>query len=143
MYSAFLSTVNQIFRDNDLVLTVWVADWSDALNDYGLLGQSGVNALQDMETYGGGSMEQELKYMNRFFSSIISDGVDHLPQAAVGLGCYKTDFWTFDSLNNVLRNITHRGGSKIAIFRLLMDGTNNWPPEYWWDSLDMFMNGTL
>ena len=143
LYKDFLTTVTSIFHKNGLVLTVWVANWSKALNNFGLLAESGVDELQDMETYGGYSMEQELKWMFEFLDDIGGDNKDNLSQAGVGLGCYQTTYWNQSLLNQMIGNMTQHGGYKIDVFRLLMDGKNNWPPTYWWKSLEMFMNGTL
>eukprot|EP01084_Bolivina_argentea_P109060 194932_1 len=145
LYKDFLTTVASIFHTNGLVLTVWVANWSKALSNFGLLAESGVDELQDMETYGNPnySFKQELEWMFGFLDSIGNDNKDSLSQAGVGLGCYQTSYWNYSLLNQAIGNMTQHGGYKIDIFRLLMDGKNNWPPNYWWTSLEMFMNGTL
>ncbi len=87
-------------------------------------------------------MNQEIAWMEGFMDSIQSS-TGSLSQAGVGLGPYKTDYWTPENLDFVIANFTGNGGERLDIFRLLMDGTNNWPPEYWWTSLEQFMNGTL
>ena len=141
LYMEFLTTITNIFHENNLILLVNVADWSDALNNFGYLAESGCDELHDIETYYASSMEQEVEYMMEFLDDIIDDRQDFLSQAGVGLGCYKTDFWNPTMLNQVIQNMTQNGGYKIDIYRL--DTQYDWPPQYWYQSLEMFMNGTL
>lgn len=144
LYEEFLNIVNGILTQHGLMLTVWVADWSNALNHYGTLAKSDINALQDMTTYPstpGIPFDVELGLMEQFLDEINS-GVGSIGQACVGLGCYRTKFWDSRKLDKLIDKYIESGGTKLCIFRLLMDGTNNWPPDYWYDSLEMFVNNS-
>lgn len=141
MYKDFLTVVNQILVENSLKLAVWVADWSPTLHNFGSLAESGINALQDMETYGGfDTMTTELDFMYEFLNGVNST-MKSMNQACVGLGPFEKSFWNVTRLNGMISNITAFGGTKLCIFRLLMDGQNNWPPDFWWDSLTTFIQG--
>lgn len=141
-YKQFLQSLTDILHEENLKLFIWVADWSDALDHYGILAQSGVDGLQDMTTYHKPTLEEELLqidlYMDEIYSSMQSYDV-----CGVGLGPYATKEWDERRLNEVLSHISSKGGNIVDIFRLLMDGTNDWPPDYWYTSLSKFMNGTL
>eukprot|EP01084_Bolivina_argentea_P314150 544120_1 len=143
LYTNFLTTVEEILYANNLQLTVWVANWSPAFNNFGLLATSNVDELCDMETYGGNggyTFQQVLNWMEGFVTSINKTRGD-FAQAGVGLGPYQTKWWTPDYLNWIIGNMTQIGGYKLDIFRLSQ--SDNWPPDYWWPYLDQFMNGTL
>eukprot|EP01084_Bolivina_argentea_P256255 431358_1 len=141
-YTNFLQSLTTILKTENLKLFIWVADWSEAINDYGLLVKSGVNALQDMTTYHKPTLEEELLQINYYMNQIYNS-VKSYDQCGIGLGPYAENEWNEKKLNIVLSNITNNGGYIVDIFRILMDGTNNWPPNYWYTSLDKFMNGTI
>eukprot|EP01064_Diplonema_japonicum_P030616 TRINITY_DN5247_c0_g1_i1.p1 TRINITY_DN5247_c0_g1~~TRINITY_DN5247_c0_g1_i1.p1 ORF type:complete len:300 (+),score=66.77 TRINITY_DN5247_c0_g1_i1:42-902(+) len=141
-YASFLDTVIPILHAEGFTLSVWVASWSQALNKYSMLCKTGVQYLMDMSTYGGSPMHQMKDTVNAFTKDI-REGMGNTTQAGVGLGPYKTDYWTPSNTREFISYSASKGVNNLDIFRLLMDGEHNWPAPFWWPILEDFMNGTI
>eukprot|EP01064_Diplonema_japonicum_P004132 TRINITY_DN1270_c9_g1_i1.p1 TRINITY_DN1270_c9_g1~~TRINITY_DN1270_c9_g1_i1.p1 ORF type:complete len:299 (+),score=68.30 TRINITY_DN1270_c9_g1_i1:51-899(+) len=137
-YAEFLKAVNTILVSEGFTLSIWVAAWSGALNNYGVLAKSGIQYLQDMSTYGGASNSAVDHYVNA-----IKDATGSAAQAGIGLGPYHTDYWTDAKARQFISHATEKGCTSLDIFRLLMDGVNDWPAPYWYPVLQDFLSGKI
>lgn len=135
-FADFLKAFSTAMTAKGMRLTVAVATWSNVLVRADLLSASGVSELQDMETYGGATPALVAQLYDG-----VKKGTGNLDAAGIGLGPYVTNYWTPANLNSTLAYIQQQGGSRVDIFRLLMDGTNNWPADWWFPPLEAFASG--
>ena len=139
-YSAFLKSVNDIVVAEGFTMSIWVASWSEALNQYGVLANSGIQFLQDMSTYGGGL---DIDITVDIYVLKIKDATGSTSQAGLGIGPYHTKYWTDTNARRFISHATSKGVVNLDIFRLLMDGVNNWPAPFWYPVLQDFLDGKI
>jgi len=132
---AFLTALGDALHAKNMSLTICVASWSGLLADYATIAKSSVDELQLMSTYANPGNSQAI--IKDYFAKI-KGATGNLDKAGVGMGIYydgrggNAKEWDEASARAFIKGMVDQGGSSIDVYRLLEDGSSDWPYESWW-----------
>jgi len=136
----FLNEFGDALHAEKMELTICVAAWSNLLADYATLSSSSVDEIQNMQTYDMNTTEAYQPFIDDYLVK-----TNDTTKAGLGLGVYYDGnnyprAWNETTARGIVDYFAKAGGLKLDVFRLNMDGTNDWPSDnFWWSVFEDFL----
>jgi hypothetical protein len=149
LFAEYLTKAKSAFSQQDLRLTVAVAQWCAMTNNYPPLAAA-TDRLLDMETYGADSMAGWLngdQFGGDYLKFVKGAGVNKASPGFIPWNtskCGNHSCWSNTVASGVerMKRIEADGLQEVSFFRIVQqNGAEKMPLEFWWPLLATFLKG--